>query len=171
MEEIASHNESQFLDFSNNLSRDPTPKEYPLTQQRQQKVGKSKTTATPNSKKLSYEDSSFSNSKDKTGTEMPTVDFNSCIDESINDNNLQSIRHLMEYNQQGCDIESIGDNFASPMAPRSEDGEFSISRKSPKFGDHDEFSFQANKWELIKDRSDDYRDPEAWKDGGFPLND
>ena len=57
------------------------------------------------------------------------------------------------------------------MAPRSEDGDFnSISRKSPKFGDNDEFSFQAKKWELIS-RSDDYRDPEAWKDGGFPLND
>lgn len=47
----------------------------------------------------------------------------------------------MEYNQQGCDIESIGDNFASPMAARSEDGDFSISRKSPKFGDQELFSF------------------------------
>lgn len=42
--------------------------------------------------------------------------------------------------------------------------------RSPSFGKQDDYAEKARNWKPIN-KSDDYRDENAWKDGGFPLND
>lgn len=118
-EEVASLNESQFQDFSQivlqqseltNKSKPKTDIEQKFVLARtRQSFSQNKDTSqkrlfdqTPGSDEL-FDDNSFTNSKDLTNAEkIEGNDFNSCIDESIQhnefDQNLQSIQHLMEYN-------------------------------------------------------------------------
>jgi hypothetical protein len=68
----------------------------------------------------------------------------------------------MEYNQNSLDYppqESLDqEGFDTPLIIKEHD--------SPSFGRESE----AAGWKIV-DKDDDYRHPNAWKDGGFPLND
>lgn len=98
------------------------------------------------------------------------------------DQNLQSIQHLMEYNNQ---LHELDDIISSNTNGQFSDAQEEAKEYTGSFGLKEgaradfispsnevllKFIEEARNWQPIA-QYDDFRCETAWKDGGFPLND